>query len=77
MVGLLSLRAIATFWTDFLWFDALDLGAVWRKLLSAKVTLGAGATLVFFLILAAVGVTLRQLRSEGKAPKPGRKRRVF
>lgn len=51
VVGLLSLRAIATFWTDFLWFDALDLGAVWRKLLSAKVTLGAGATLVFFLIL--------------------------
>jgi hypothetical protein len=47
----LSLRAIATFWTDLLWFDSLDLGSVWRKLLSAKVTLGIGATLVFFLLL--------------------------
>jgi uncharacterized membrane protein (UPF0182 family) len=51
VVLLLSLRAIATFWTDILWFDSLDLGSVWRKLLSAKVTLGAGATLVFFLVL--------------------------
>ncbi|UDY38087.1 UPF0182 family membrane protein [Dermatobacter hominis] len=47
----LSLRAIATFWTDYLWFDSLDLTAVWRRLLSARLTLGIGATLVFFLIL--------------------------
>ncbi len=51
VVLLLSVRAVATFWTDFLWFDVLDLAAVWRKLLSAKVTLGVGATLVFFVIL--------------------------
>lgn len=48
---ILSLRAIATFWTDFLWFDSLDLTAVWRRLLSARLTLGIGATLVFFVIL--------------------------
>ncbi len=47
----LSLRAIATFWTDFLWFDSVELGSVWRKLLSAKVTLGVAATLGFFLLL--------------------------
>jgi uncharacterized membrane protein (UPF0182 family) len=47
----LSLRAIATFWTDYLWFDSLDLSAVWRRLLSARLTLGIGATLVFFVIL--------------------------
>ena len=47
----LSLRAIATFWTDFLWFDSLDLASVWRRLLSAKVTLGVSATLGFFLLL--------------------------
>ncbi|MBS1838522.1 MAG: UPF0182 family protein, partial [Actinobacteria bacterium] len=47
----LSLRAIATFWTDFLWFDSLDLVGVWRRLLSARLTLGIGTTLVFFLIL--------------------------
>jgi len=47
----LSLRAIATFWTDFLWFETLDLTSVWRRLLSAKVTLGVATTLVFFLLL--------------------------
>ncbi len=47
----LSMRAIATFWTDFLWFDQLDLSSVWRRLLSAKVTLGAATTLVFFVLL--------------------------
>jgi uncharacterized protein len=47
----LSLRALSTFWTDFLWFDSLDLSSVWRRLLSAKVTLGVGATLGFFLLL--------------------------
>ncbi len=47
----LSMRAIATFWTDFLWFDALDLTSVWSRLLSAKVTLGAATGLVFFALL--------------------------
>ena len=47
----LSLRAIATFWTDFLWFDTLDLTSVWRRLLSAKVTLGVATTLAFFVLL--------------------------
>lgn len=47
----LSLRAIATFWTDYLWFDSLDITSVWRRLLSARVTLGIGVTLVFFVIL--------------------------
>ncbi len=51
VVLLLSMRAIATFWTDYLWFDSLDLNGVWRRLLSAKVTLGVAATLVFFLLL--------------------------
>jgi uncharacterized membrane protein (UPF0182 family) len=47
----LSLRAIATFWTDYLWFDSLDLASVWQRLLSARVTLGAATTLVFFVLL--------------------------
>ena len=47
----LSLRAIATFWTDYLWFDALDLTSVWSRLVSAKVTLGAATGLVFFALL--------------------------
>ena len=51
VVVVLSLRTLATFWTDFLWFDSLDLSSVWSQLLSAKVTLGVATTLVFFLLL--------------------------
>lgn len=46
----LSMKAIATFWTDFLWFDDLGLGDIWRRLLSARATLAIVATVVFFLI---------------------------
>lgn len=51
VVLLLSLRAIATFWTDYLWFDSLDLAGVWRQLISARVILGVAAGLVFFVLL--------------------------
>ncbi len=47
----LSLRAIATFWTDYLWFDALDLTSVWNRQISAKVTLSAATGLVLFALL--------------------------
>ena len=47
----LSLRAIATFWTDFLWFDSLELTSVWSQLISARVTLGAATGLVLFALL--------------------------
>ena len=63
----LSLRAIATFWTDFLWFDSLDLSAVWRRLLSARLTLGVAVTLVFFVILF-----VNLLVAERLAPGSGR-----
>ncbi|MGI9578622.1 MAG: UPF0182 family protein, partial [Microthrixaceae bacterium] len=46
----LSMRAIATFWTDYLWFDDLERSSVWTSLLSAKVSLAVVATFVFFLI---------------------------
>lgn len=50
LVLVLSLRAIATFWTDYLWFDDLGLEMVWTRLVSARVSLAVVATLVFFLI---------------------------
>ena len=31
----LSMRAIATFFTDYLWFDDLERSSVWTSLLSA------------------------------------------
>ncbi|MCU1369515.1 MAG: hypothetical protein JWO77_709 [Ilumatobacteraceae bacterium] len=47
---LVSLRGIAGFYTDYLWFDSLHLGAVWGRVLSTKATLSAIGGLVFFAL---------------------------
>ncbi|MEA3216902.1 MAG: uncharacterized protein QOJ19_3058, partial [Acidimicrobiia bacterium] len=47
----LSLRGIAVFYTDYLWFDALRLRSVWSGLLAAKVMLGIIFTGTFFALL--------------------------
>ncbi|MEO6712282.1 MAG: UPF0182 family protein, partial [Mycobacteriales bacterium] len=48
---LTSLRGIASFYTDFLWFDELGFASVWRGVLGAKVGLSMVFTLGFFLLL--------------------------
>lgn len=51
LVGLaLSIRAIATFYTDYLWFDSVDATAVWRTQLGMEVTLVVTFTLLFFAL---------------------------
>ena len=47
----LSLRGIAGFWTDYLWFDALDLGSVFTRVLTSQIALAARFTVAFFAIL--------------------------
>ena len=46
----LSLRGIAGFYTDYLWFDSLDRTDVWGRVLGAKVVL----TLIFFGVFFAL-----------------------
>jgi len=46
----LSLRGIAGFWTDFLWFDSLNLASVFTGILGAKIALAALFTLAFFVL---------------------------
>ncbi len=46
-----SLRGLAGFWTDYLWFDALGFGAVFRRILWARIGLGLLFTGVFFGLL--------------------------
>jgi uncharacterized protein len=48
VILLLSLRGIAGVYTDYLWFDSLDQGAVWRGLLGARIFLGVVFILLFF-----------------------------
>jgi uncharacterized membrane protein (UPF0182 family) len=47
---LVSLRGIAGFYTDYLWFDSLDLGAVWSRVLTTKATLSLIGGAVFFVL---------------------------
>jgi uncharacterized membrane protein (UPF0182 family) len=45
-----SLRGIAGFYTDFLWFDNLGLSQVWTGILGAKIVLGVIFTVTFFVL---------------------------
>ena len=48
---LMSLRGLAGFYTDFLWFDSLGQGDVFRAVIGAQVVLVLLFMLLFFLIL--------------------------
>ncbi len=48
---LLSLRGLAGFFTDYLWFDSLGQGNTWSSLLAAKVAPALVFTVVFFAIM--------------------------
>ena len=50
LVGAVSLRGIAGFYTDYLWFDELDLTSIWKGVLGAKIALGIVFTVVFFVL---------------------------
>jgi len=52
-----SLRGVAGFYTDFLWFDNLGLSQVWRGILGAKIALGVIFTATFF-VLCFVNLTI-------------------
>lgn len=60
---LTSLRGLARFYTDFLWFNELGLTSVWKTVLGTKVMLGAAFTAVFF-----VGLWLNLWLADRKAP---------
>ncbi len=49
-VLLTSLRGIARFYTDYLWFDSLDQSGVWRGVLGAKVVLAVLFIVAFFVM---------------------------
>ncbi|HEX2041317.1 MAG TPA: UPF0182 family protein, partial [Acidimicrobiales bacterium] len=51
LVVAVSLRGIAGFYTDYLWFDELDLTSVWSGVLGAKIALAVVFTAVFFVLL--------------------------
>ena len=50
-VLLISLRGIAGFWTDYLWFGELKQTGVWRGVLGTKLLLAIVFSALFFVIL--------------------------
>lgn len=51
LILLFSIRGLAGFWTDYLWFDSLGYASVWWKVLWAKIGLGLLFTAIFFVLL--------------------------
>jgi uncharacterized membrane protein (UPF0182 family) len=51
VIFLISLRGIAGFYTDYLWFEELGYTDVWRGLLLAKAVPTAVFTVIFFLLV--------------------------
>jgi len=67
---LLSVRGLAGFWTDFLWFDALGLSSVWRDILLARFGLGALFAAIFFVLCYASLTIAERLAPSTRAPGP-------
>jgi uncharacterized membrane protein (UPF0182 family) len=51
IVLIASLRSLATFYTDYLWFGSVNLSGVWRHLFVVKLALFFGFAAVFFVAL--------------------------
>ena len=52
IIGFSIARAIATFLTNYLWFDSVDLNSVWIKILLTKSALVAATSLIAFALRA-------------------------
>ncbi|MCB0992195.1 MAG: UPF0182 family protein, partial [Acidimicrobiales bacterium] len=48
---LMSLRGLAGFYTDYLWFDSLGFTSVWRTVIFSRVMLAVLFTAVFFVLM--------------------------
>jgi uncharacterized membrane protein (UPF0182 family) len=57
---LFSLRGLANFWTDYLWFDSVGFAGVWRTLVFTKVVLALiGIAVSFGLVLGSLWLAER------------------
>ncbi len=66
----LSLRGIASFYTDYLWFDALDQSNVFSTILGAKVALVAIFSGAFFVLLLVNLIIADRLAPPFRPPGP-------
>ena len=65
-----SLSGIASVYTDYLWFDSLDLSSVWRTILGARVALAAIFIGVFFALMLVNLILADRLAPRFRPPGP-------
>jgi uncharacterized membrane protein (UPF0182 family) len=70
VILLFSLRGLAGFYTDYLWFDSLGQGATWSSLLAARVAPALVFTVVFFVIMFVNLVIADRLAPKYRAMGP-------
>src|SRR3954452_9593671 len=70
VVLLFSLRGLAGFYTDYLWFDSLGQGNTWSSLLAARVAPALVFTIVFFVIMFVNLVIADRLAPKYRAMSP-------
>ncbi len=51
IIGFSIARAVATFFTNYLWFDSVDLNSVWLKIILTKSALVAATSLLAFVFI--------------------------
>ena len=70
LVVLLSLRGIARFYTDYLWFDSLDRTDVWGRVLLAKIALFLIFAATFFVLIWINLLIVERLKPAVRPPGP-------
>ncbi len=66
----LSLRGIARFYTDYLWFDSLNRTDVWARVLIAKIALFVIFAAAFFILMFANLLIANRLAPKVRPPGP-------
>ncbi len=64
LVLLLTLRGLATAWTDYLWFSSVSATSVWTTVIATQVLLGAVGVVVAGLVVWVNLVVVRRISSE-------------
>lgn len=67
LVLMLTLRGLATLWTDYLWFSSVGATAVWSTVLTTQVLLGVAGVLVAALVVWINLVVVRRISTGGLA----------
>ena len=70
LVLLLSLRGIARFYTDYLWFDSVGRTDVWQRVLLAKIALFVIFAVVFFVLIWVNLLIAQRLAPKIRPPGP-------